>query len=455
MEKILYLDCFVGISGDMLIGSLLDLGLDLDELRTELAKIPIHGYEIQAESVRKSGIHATQFKVLLEAEHGNRLADSDFQEVASPGKHRHEGHHHEHNEAGEHTPHRALSEIIDILENSGLPEGVKSTTMRIFQRLGQAEAQVHGMPQERVYLHEVGGVDAIVDIAGSVIGLHKLGIQRVYASRLPLGTGFVRSSHGILPVPAPATANLLVGIPVYTGEIPGELVTPTGAALISTLAEQFGPLPQMIIEKIGYGSGTRDREIPNVLRAYLGMLQEKPGRKTQAADTARDPHPEQHQSPLTEAGYREGPAVLLEANIDDMVPQFYGHLSDLLLEAGALDVVLIPIQMKKGRPGTNLQVLAHPDSVSELLALIFRETTTIGVRSYPVTKHMLPREVRSVQTRLGAVRVKIARLGDRITNIQPEYEDCRELAVQHHLPVKEVFELALEAARLQIQEGDR
>lgn len=456
MDKILYLDCFAGISGDMLVGSLLDLGLDLEVLRAELAKIPIGGYELQAESVQKRGIQATQFKVLLDDEAGSHLADSEYREMDAPGwpgespEHRHGGHpahgNHEH-----HVPHRELSEILEVIDSSKLSGEVKKKAARIFRRLGQAEAKVHGMADDRIFLHEVGGVDAIIDIVGSIIGLQELGVGRVYASRLPLGTGYVRASHGILPVPAPATTNLLVGIPVYAGDIPGELVTPTGAALISTIAEQFGPMPPMIIEKIGYGSGTRDREIPNVLRAILGTLDDPALRET-LPEAGREPHPEQHLGPLTEAGYRESPAVVLEANIDDMVPQFYGHLVDRLLDAGALDVALIPVQMKKGRPGTMLQVLARPDSVPQLLALIFSETTTIGVRTYSVTKHMLPREIRTVQTRLGTVRVKIARLGDQITNIQPEYEDCRELALRHGLPIKEVYELTLEAARAQVRE---
>jgi hypothetical protein len=283
-------------------------------------------------------------------------------------------------------------------------------------------------------------VDAIVDIVGALIGLEQLGIERVYASPLHLGSGFVQAAHGLLPVPAPATANLVAGTPVYSSEVKGELVTPTGAAIITTVAHQFGPLPPMFIQATGYGAGRRDREFPNVVRAFLG--------RQDAAHPAirnrrvRDPFPEQHHMAAVTAGYHEGPATVIEANIDDMNPQLFEYLLERLLEAGALDVSLIPVHMKKSRPGTILQVLAHPSSVDNLLAIIFTESTTIGARTYEVTKRMLQRETQTVQTPFGPVRVKIARLGNRVVNVAPEYEDCRELARRHGLPLKEIYALA-------------
>jgi hypothetical protein len=453
--KIAYFDCFAGISGDMTVGALLDLGLELAVLKQELQKLPLDGYRLETTPVDKLGIRATQFRVLLPGPQGEQLADAEFQEVNpggdspeqaedAPEPHHHH-HHHHHHASGEKAPHehRSLAEILALINHSALSPKVKATASEIFTRLGQAEAQVHGMPLEEVHFHEVGGVDAIVDIVSVAIGLEQLGLERIYASPLHLGRGFVRCAHGLYPVPAPATANLTAGVPVYSTAAKGELVTPTGAAIITTLAHQFGPMPVMTPHATGYGAGSRDREFPNVLRIILGEVQA--GQAMTAANhhhRGRDPFPEQHDAPQSPAGYHEGPAVIIETTIDDMNPQLFENLVDRLLAADALDVTLIPVQMKKSRPGTVLHVLAHPSSVDRLLSIIFTESTSIGVRTYEVTKHMLQREIHTVETPFGPVRVKVARLKDRIVNISPEYEDCRHLAQQHEVPVKEVYNAA-------------
>lgn len=529
--KTLYLDCFAGISGDMFIGALLDLGLDLSALETELRKLPLIGYHLEAEVVNKCSIRAVQFKVKLEGVQGEHLADTEFveavpgeehdhphehththpeehdhfhdhfhpEEHGQPHDHVHTGEHdpsqehthihsEEHGHGGEHThthpedhgdsldgahshsgihehphsedsdrthtPARNLSDILALINGSMLSARVKSTASRIFERLAEAEGKVHGQPKEQVHFHEVGGVDAIVDIVGAAVGLDLLGVEQVIASPLHLGSGFVRAAHGLLPVPAPATANLLLGIPTYSTETRGELVTPTGAAIVATIAQDFGPMPALITQAIGYGAGNREREFPNVIRAYLGELvsPSTTGIFTSVGAPAvrapREPHPEQHEGKTGPHGYHEGATLVIEANIDDMNPQFYEHLSERLLESGALDVVLIPIYMKKGRPGMMLHVLAHPSSIYELLSIIYTESTSIGVRTYQVTKRMLQRESKVVQTPYGPVRVKMSCLGEKVVNISPEYEDCRTLARRLGVPLKDIYAAARACAEI-------
>jgi uncharacterized protein (TIGR00299 family) protein len=440
--KTLYLDCFAGISGDMMVGTLIDLGVDPARLEQELRKLPVEGYRLEVKRVDKLGVQATKFQVILTGSQGDQPADAEFQEV-EPGAEAAD-------QAGQHThahdPHRPLAEILALIERSHLSPPVKKTATKIFTRLGEAEARVHNTSLAEVHFHEVGSVDALVDIVGSAIGLELLGVERVSASALHLGSGFVRCSHGLYPVPAPATANLVAGVPVYSSAAKGELTTPTGAAIITSLAQQFGPLPPMVIDKVGYGAGTRDREFPNVLRGYLGEFVSTPPVPGGVNRAVRTPFPEQHQAPEGQSGYHEGEATVIEANIDDMNPQLFEYLLERLLEAGALDVAMIPVQMKKSRPGTILHVLASPGSVDDLLTIIFSESTTIGARTYTVTKRMLQRETQTVETAWGPVRVKIARLGGRVTNIAPEYEDCRALARQHGIPVKDVYLLARASA---------
>lgn len=453
--KIVYFDCFAGLSGDMTLGALIDLGLDPGWLAAELGKLPLEGYRLDVRRVTKRGLQAVQFSVILEDGAGSRPADADFVEVdqpleslpagpapIQPGEPAHS--------------HRSLDEIIALIQRSPLSEGVKATASRIFTRLGQAESKVHGVPLESVYFHEVGGTDAIIDIVGAAIALERLGIEAVCASPLHLGSGFVRTQHGLLPVPAPATAELIAGVPVYSSQARGELVTPTGAAIITTLASDFGPLPPMTLQAVGYGAGQRDRDFPNVLRLFLGEAPSvsPAGSPVQSprlgapsgTGASRDPYPEQHRAPVGPGGYHESPALVLEATIDDMEPELFEALTEGLLQAGALDVFLIPVQMKKNRPGLVLHVLAHPSSLDELLRIIFTESTSIGVRTYEVTKRMLQRELVQVQTPYGPVRVKLARLGDQIVNLKPEYEDCRDLARRLDLPLKSVLAAARQAA---------
>jgi hypothetical protein len=344
--------------------------------------------------------------------------------------------------------HRSLSEILGLIQASQLSEAVKARARRIFTRLGEAESKVHGVTLEQVHFHEVGGVDAIIDIVGAALALERLGVEAIYASPLHLGSGFVRSQHGLLPIPAPATANLIAGVPAYSTQARGELVTPTGAAILTSLASGYGPLPLMTVQAVGYGAGRRQREFPNLLRVFLGesAVSLPGGAQSQAAGRGRDPYPEQHLAPAGPGGYHESPAVVIEATIDDMEPELYEALTEKLLDSGALDVLLIPVQMKKSRPGLVLHVLAYPTSLDDLLHMIFTESTSIGVRTYPVTKRMLQREMVLVQTVYGPVRVKLARLGARTVNIKPEYEDCRALAHKLNLPLKDVLAAARQAA---------
>lgn len=420
----------------MIVGALVDLGVDPDDLINELNKLPIEGFRVELSNVEKQSIRAKAFRVYLEHETDEELADAEFHEssVLMQDTNSHEEHH-------SHAHSRGLSEILECIERSELSEWVRRQASAIFNRLGQAEAKVHGVPLEKVHLHEVGSLDAIVDIASAAIALEKLGVEAVLSSPLHLGSGFVRTCHGVLPVPAPATAELLAGAQVYTTEVSGELVTPTGAAILMNFVQQFSPLPRMRVLGIGYGAGSRDRSFPNVLRAYLGEL--TPQDEVASTRMPRFPHQEQHNVSLTRTGYQEGLAIVLESNIDDNNPQMFEYLMDRLLEAGALDVGLLPISMKKNRPGVALQVMAHPENVDDLLRIIFEESTTIGVRSYPVTKYMLPRQIETVETKYGPVRVKIARLGDQVVNVKPEYEDCRELAIQLSLPIKDIYLAAM------------
>jgi pyridinium-3,5-bisthiocarboxylic acid mononucleotide nickel chelatase len=343
--KILYFDCFAGIAGDMILGALIDLGLDLRQLEKELAQLPLVGYRLDVQSVKKQAIQAIKLKVLLQDEAGERPADGEFEEVdpgsESPDPASHSHHPTVDQEQGHEAPAlgypaRSLGEILDLIDSSNLSSGTRSLARAIFTRLGEAEAVVHNQPLEEVHLHEVGAVDALVDIVGAAIGLELLGVEEVYASALHLGSGFVRTAHGLLPVPAPATAALLEGIPVYTTQAKGELVTPTGAAFIATVARGFGPMPEMRVKAVGYGAGSCEREFPNVLRAFLGETVGRP-----AARSNRKPYPEQHDTPVGPGGYHISPAVMIEANIDDMLPQLYEALVERLFEADALDVVTV------------------------------------------------------------------------------------------------------------------
>jgi pyridinium-3,5-bisthiocarboxylic acid mononucleotide nickel chelatase len=384
--KLAYFDCFSGISGDMTLGALLDAGCDLEHLRTALHGLQVPGWELSAEKVWKNGIAATHVQV-----------KTDDQQK-----------------------HRSLSAILGILKNSQLAPEVRDRAAAIFQKLGEAEARVHDVPIEKIHFHEVGAVDAIVDIVGACVGFHAFGIERFACSPLNIGGGTVKMAHGTLPVPAPATTNLLTGKPTYSNGVQRELVTPTGAAIVATICNSFGPQPAMSVSAIGYGAGTTELEgQPNVLRIMIGEAAEKvvPGFDQEI--------------------------VVIEANLDDMNPQIYGYFLEKALAAGALDVFTTPVQMKKNRPGTLLTVLCQPEDENALMSLIFAETTTFGVRSYRARRRTLPRESVKVKTSFGEVRIKLSRVNGRILHVAPEYDDCRRLAVEKNVPLQQVINEAL------------
>ena len=381
--KIAYFDCFSGISGDMVLGALVDAGADLAQIEAELRRLPVSGWAISAEKVKRGAIRATHVKVVSTEKHH----------------------------------HRGLAKILELIAGAGLAPGVAARASEVFRRLGEAEAKVHGVPVEQVHFHEVGAVDAIVDIVGTCIGFELLGIESLSCSALNLGGGRVQTAHGILPVPAPATAEMLREAPTYSTGVERELVTPTGAAIVSALAERFGPLPAMTIGTVGYGAGSAELpEQPNVLRVFVGDAVE-------AGVAARF----------------DETVTVIEANVDDMNPQLYGYFAERATDSGALDVFATPVQMKKGRPGQLLTVLCAPQDANRLVELFFAETTTIGVRIHEARRRTLERDVVTVETPLGAVRMKVARLNGRVLNAAPEYEDCRRIAAESGVPLKQVL----------------
>lgn len=390
MSRVAYFDCHAGIAGDMLLGALVDLGLPVEELREALAKLPLEGYQIEARSVRKGGLAATKLDVLIEPA----------------------GHHH-----GRH-----LAEIVNLIASSRLDALVKRKSEALFRRMAEVEAAAHGVEIERVHFHEVGAVDAIVDIVGGVWGLERLGAGRLVSSPVNVGSGSVNTQHGLLPIPAPATLRLLEGVPVYgSGEY--EMTTPTGALLLTGHVTEYGPLPAMSIDKAGYGAGERETSgRPNVFRLILGS-----------------------ESPTREENVDR--VLVIETEIDDMSPQIYGPLMEKLLAAGALDVYLSPIQMKKGRPGQLLTILAAPSCRGVIERILFTETTTLGVRRRECERTILARETVSVDTAYGPIRVKVARHAGSVVGAQPEFDDCVLRAREHSLPIKEIWSEALVSYR--------
>jgi pyridinium-3,5-bisthiocarboxylic acid mononucleotide nickel chelatase len=384
--KLAYFDCFSGISGDMTLGALVDAGCELEILRAGLAGLQVPGWSISAEKVWKNGMAATFVRVVTEDQ----------------------------------SKHRGLSAILEILGRSQLNEQVRKNAAAIFRRLGEAEAAVHDVPLEKIHFHEVGSVDAIVDIVGACIGFEALGIEKFSCSALNVGGGTAKMAHGVLPVPAPATAKLLQGKPTYSNGVRKELVTPTGAAIVATLCDSFGPQPAMSVSTIGYGAGSTDLEgQPNVVRIMVGEVAEK-----------------------VIPGFDEEIAVI-EANLDDMNPQIYGYFLEKALAAGALDVYTTPVQMKKNRPGTLLTLLCKPADTNNLMSLIFAETTTLGARTYRAQRRTLPRETVNVHTQYGDVHIKLSRVNGNIRHVAPEYEDCRRLASEKNVPLQQVINEAL------------
>ncbi len=375
--RIAYFDCFSGISGDMLLGSMIDAGLDFNYLEDEIKKLGLDSVEIKAEKIVKQNIASTKFTVHY-------------------GKQKH---------------HRHLEDIYQLVDRSAIDHEIKEKAREVFLKIAIAEAKIHNMPVEKVHFHEIGAVDTIVDVVGALTGFRKLGIEKVSCSKLNVGSGFVKFSHGKFPVPAPATAEILKGVPVYSTDSKGELVTPTGAAIITTLCEEFGDIPPMKISSIGYGAGTKDFEHPNVLRVYIGET----------------------------AGEKGGKVVdVIETNIDDMNPQWYDHIIEKLYQEGALEVFLTNIQMKKNRPGIKLTVLTDPQNKNKLMDIIFSETTSIGVRVRSESREILEREIKTFSTPYGEVKAKITIYKDKPVNIKVEYDDLRRISRKKNLPLKQV-----------------
>jgi len=378
-----YFDCFAGASGDMIIGAFLDTGIDYKFLENELGKLNISGYTLSYEKCLKKNISSSKFNVKV-------ISDQS---------------------------HRSLSSIIKIIESSTLNPVVKSNAIAIFNIIGKAEALIHNTDIESIHFHEIGGIDSIIDICGAAICFHEAGIEKSVSSPLNTGSGFIETAHGTLPVPAPATAEILKGIPVYSTGINTELTTPTGAAIIKHYCLNFSPLPDLKTESIGYGAGTKNLEIPNVLRIFIGTGNEDSGIDDEVSE--------------------------LEASIDDMNPEFYSYLFELLLKEGALDVSVIPAVMKKNRPGHILKIISSKEKSDRMAEIVFRETTTSGVRINIVKRKILERTLQKFETKFGWINVKIHKLNGKPVTLSPEYEDCKNAAVKFNVPLKEVYNEAM------------
>jgi pyridinium-3,5-bisthiocarboxylic acid mononucleotide nickel chelatase len=464
--RIAYLECFSGISGDMFMGALVEAGVPSALLEETVAALNV-GARLEISRVVRAGIAATKVDVWVDGEkdlpreeywerqgqgHSHEHAHADAEHGRSEDEHHghahepeHAGHshsahgekragvpapHHQlpHNQLHEHSHGRGLTETRKIISAAAISEGAKKTAIAIFEALGAAEAKIHNTSIESVHFHEVGAVDAMVDIVCAAVGAEALGVDEIICSSLNVGGGTVKCAHGTIPVPAPATVELLAGAPVYSSGVQVELVTPTGAAIVKTLAARFAGFPQMKIEKSGYGAGTRDFPgHPNVLRLTIGETVTT----SLAAKTASET------------------ITVLEANLDDLNPQVFGYVMDRLLEEGALDVFGAPVQMKKNRPGTLLTVLCKPEDAGRLTQLLFAETTTLGVRRREEVRQVLARRWESVSTPWGEVRIKIGSMNGTVTNFAPEYEDCRKIAAERHVPLKTVMQ---EAAQVYLEQ---
>ncbi len=396
---VLYYDCFSGISGDMHLGAMIDLGVDPEFLVDQLHKLDLSGYELKISRDERKGISGTKVDVVLD---GN------------PHDHHHDHHHGQHH--GQHH-HRNLKDISRIIQNSDLSKAIKDRSIRMFQKLAEAEGKIHNKPVQEVHFHEVGAVDSIVDIVGAAICIEKIAPDMIMSSAVELGGGFVKCEHGTFPVPAPATAEILTDVPVKSGAAPYETTTPTGALILACNADKFGPLQDLSISKTAYGIGNRNMDIPNVLRVHLAETMENAG-----------------SSPETRK------ALMLECNIDDMNPEMYGYVMEILFGLGADDVFITPIMMKKARPASKLSVLCSPDKKQVMTETLLTHTTSLGVRSYEVDKTMLERDFSKIKTRYGEVTVKTAIYRGKHLKSKPEYEDCIRLAREHEIPVQKIYD---------------
>lgn len=393
--KTAYLDCFSGLSGDMFLGSLLDAGFPLEQLKQCLQTLPFHGYELEVRRETRNQISGTRFMVHLDEAH---------QEKTGHKKHGHQNNRHEN---------RGLKAIREVIDQGDLTDSVKKKSMTIFESLAQVEGHIHNLPPDQVHFHEVGAVDSIIDIVGTVYALEALGIKRLLVSPLPLGSGFVKTAHGRIPVPAPATLALLKGVPVLNSGVQQEMVTPTGAALATGLAAAFGPMPPMVVQNVGYGVGSRELpDRPNLLRIIIGH--------------------EEHEN-------QTDTVVVLETNLDDMRPEGLGYLMERLFHAGALDVVFAPVHMKKNRPGVQVQVIGRPDRKNALMEIMVQETTTLGIRFRYSQRMVLERNQEEVESPWGRISVKRVIQGES-TRLVPEYDVCREIALKNHIPLQDVYQ---------------
>ncbi|MBE0478820.1 nickel pincer cofactor biosynthesis protein LarC [Candidatus Aerophobetes bacterium] len=377
--KIAYFDCFSGISGDMVLGALIDAGLPLQIFSKLINDLNFHHCKVTSKKVKRARIVATKVDVTFSPNEKRRPA-----------------------------------EMLNLIEGLNLPAQLKEKSKEIFLSLLKAEVKIHQESLETLHLHELGSLDTLIDIVGTVVGLNTLGIEKVWTSKINLGGGRVNTAHGNFPVPAPATTELLRGFPVYSSEVEAELTTPTGAAILKGLCADCGPIPDMKLEKVGYGAGAKDLSTPNLLRLLIGK---------------------------TEASLQEDFVSILETNIDDMSPQIYEYITDCIFQKGALDVFLTSVQMKKNRPGILLTVVCPQDKEEDILSIIFRETTTLGVRISRTIRRKLKREIKSFQSSLGEVKIKLGILGEDIVSSNPEYEDCKRIARKKNLPLKKVYEI--------------
>jgi uncharacterized protein (TIGR00299 family) protein len=389
--RIAYFDCFSGASGDMILGSMIDAGLSHRRLKEELKKLRLSNIHLNIKKVLKRGISATQ--VIIEGRDEKR-------------------------------PHRNLIELLKIVERSNLDSEVKEKSREIFQRIASVEAKIHRKPPGEIHFHEIGGLDSVVDIVGAVWGLHQMGIDKLYVSKVNVGTGFVKCEHGILPVPAPATLALMKGKPLYSSGVEKELLTPTGAALLTSLGSEFGKMPPMKVEKIGYGAGKDDLPHPNLLRLIIGTSTGTSGKEV---------------------------VTVIETNIDDMNPQFYDYLMEKLLGMEVQEVFLTPILMKKNRPATLLTVICPSERLPSIIEFLLNETTTLGLRWREEERSCADREILILNTRYGKVHFKLARWGEKVINFSPEYEDCKRLAIKKRISLKAIFEEARKVAMMTLK----
>jgi uncharacterized protein (TIGR00299 family) protein len=406
--KVLYFDCFAGAAGDMILGALLDAGLPLEELTRALGSLAVEGWDVSVDRVIKAGVTAAKFRV-HERQHVHNVHDV-------------------HNVHHAHEQHRSLNEIFAAIERSALSDSGKARAISMFRRLGEAESAIHGIPIDKIHLHEVGALDSIIDIVGAVFAIEWFKAERIVCSPINVGSGMVRTEHGVFPVPAPATLSLLKNAPVYSSGIPTELLTPTGALVLTEFATSFGPIPPMTVDKVGYGAGDRElKETPNVVRVLVG----------------ESPQDLRASRPQGAGGGHS--VVVLECEIDDMNPQIFGVLMEKLYAAGALEVFYAAVQMKKNRPGTLMTIVAKPDQRDLMTDIVFRESTTIGIRHQELSRECLDREMVTVSTSVGVVRFKVARRDGRVVNAQPEFEDLAKLSAERGIPIKDVQALAHKA----------